>query len=392
MRALDASPPAGTSRPLLPGGLGPAECRIPDPMEAGPRPPSACFKGVVQMKEVVLGFAGCGRMGQIAHIANYTSIQKVRLKGLFDLKREQARLVARRYGIERVYDSLEELVADPEIEAIVCTLPWEQNVHVAVRCLEAGKHVVTEKPLAGWRRDGETIVQAAKRAGRHACVGYMKCFDAGVEKAREAVRAWAEPPAFVRVHFGGGDWVAGNDELIHTGERPHGMAPGHQAPPDLSPEQQQAFLFYVNQHVHHLGLVRYLLGTELELKEVLRHGPSHVVVFTAGPTLVTMEYSPLAAEWWEESTRLQWKDGYVDIVTPPPLLRNVPANVRVYRHRGAGGSEFWEPSVPASWAFRRAAEHFVRVVRGEEQPRVPAEHALRDVIHCEEMARMGRWL
>lgn len=338
----------------------------------------------------MLGFVGCGYMGQIAHIANYAALPGVRLKGLTDLKSEQARRVAERYGIERVYASVDELAADPEIEGVVCTLFWDQNVRVGVTCLQAGKHVVTEKPLAGWRRDGEQIVQAAERSGKQACVGYMKCFDAGVERAREAVQTWGQPPELVRVHFGGGDWICNAGAPIRTDEQVSAHVPGHSAPPAFSPEQRDRFHFYVNQHVHHLGLLRFLLGQELELKEVVRHGRAHVALFTAGPTLVSLEQTPLAAEWWEESTRLHWGDGYVEVHTPPPLLRNVPASVRVYRHHKEGGGEFREPSTPASWAFQREAEHFVRVVRGEEAPRVPAAHALRDVIHCEEMATATR--
>lgn len=337
------------------------------------------------MRPVTLGFVGCGFMGQIAHIANYAELAGVRLKGVTDLKPRQAERVAQHYGIERVYPDVEALIADSEIDAVVCTLFWSENARVAVRCLQAGKHVATEKPLAGWRQDGAQIVAAAQAAGRHACVGYMKCFDAGVEAARQVVQAWGRPPSLVRVHFGGGDWICNAGRPILTDERPTPSETGHAAPPHFNAAQREAFHFFVNQHVHHLGLLRFLLGQELTLHDVVRHGNSHCARFTAGETLITLEHTPLSAEWWEESTRLHWPDGYVEIFTPPPLLRNVPAKVRVYRHGDRGGN-FSEPSPPASWAFAREAEHFVRVVRGEEAPRVPAEHALRDVIHCEEMA------
>lgn len=335
---------------------------------------------------VVLGFVGCGFMGQLAHLANYAALPGVRLKGLTDLKLAQARLVAARYGVEHVYESVDALVDDPEIQGVVCTLGWAQNAGVAVRCLDAGKHIVTEKPLAGWRRDGEAIVAAAARAGKHACVGYMKVFDAGVERAREAVDSFGEAPSLVRVHFGGGDWIGNAGTPIRTDELVGTLPPGHVAPPEFSAERAGLFRFFVNQHVHHLGMLRFLLGRELTLQQVVRHGKSHVAMFTAGPTLVTIEHALLAAEWWEESTRLHWPNGYIECTTPPPLLRNVPARVRVYRHRDSGGGDFAEPSVPASWAFQRAAAHFVQVVRGAATPRVPADLALRDVVHCEEMA------
>ncbi|HET7559341.1 MAG TPA: Gfo/Idh/MocA family oxidoreductase [Limnochordia bacterium] len=341
------------------------------------------------MKDVVLGFVGCGFMGQVAHIANYAELSGVRLKGLTDLKPEQARRVAARYGIEQVYPSVEALVADPEIDAVVCTLFWSENRKVATACLAAGKHIATEKPLAGDRADGAAIVAAARAAGKHACVGYMKCFDAGVEQAKALVDDWGKPPAMVRVHFGGGDWTAGIGRPITTDEKPDIPSPGHSAPPHFDAARREAFHFFVNQHVHHLGVLRYLLGRELQLHDLVRQGRSHLATFTAGETLVTLEHTPLAAEWWEESFRLHWDNGTVEIDTPPPLLRNVPAKVRAYRH-AAGGGRFTEPSAPASWAFKREAEHFVRVVCGDEAPRVPAEHALNDVVHCEEMALRAR--
>lgn len=344
------------------------------------------------MQEVVLGFVGSGRMGQIAHIANYAAIPGVRMRGIFDIKPEQAALVAAKYGIERVYSSLDELAADPDISAVVCTLPSHQNRNVAVPLLAAGKHVVTEKPLAGCPEDAEAIVAAAKLAGRHATVGYMKCFDAGVEYARNVIANWGAPPELVHLHFGGGDWVCNAGLSVRTQEETKGLERGRMVPADLPADAHDFYRFCANQHVHHLGLLRFLLSEELELDSLARKGRSHSALFTAGNnTLVSMEHSPLKAEWWEEYVKLFWPDGYVVVETPPPLLRNVPARVRVYRHHDVGG-DFSEPSLPASWAFQRAAEHFVRVVQGEEAPRVPAEYGLRDVKHCEVMARAARWV
>ena len=168
-------------------------------------------------RPVTLGFVGCGRMGQMAHIANYAELAGpgVRLKAVTDLKRHQAEAVAARYGIEGVCDSIDEICADDEIDGVVCIMFWALQVEPAIRLLEAGKHVIVEKPLAGSAAAGRRMVDAAARAGRHLVCGYMKCHDSGVQWARRRV---AERGRAHQAHlfFAGGDLWANLGDPIQT--------------------------------------------------------------------------------------------------------------------------------------------------------------------------------
>jgi predicted dehydrogenase len=77
--------------------------------------------------------------------------------------RSRAEAAAAKLGIPRVYGSYEELLADPQVEAIYNPLPNHLHVPWSIRALEAGKHVLCEKPIALSAAEGEQLVAAARR-------------------------------------------------------------------------------------------------------------------------------------------------------------------------------------------------------------------------------------
>src|SRR5438552_1631850 len=83
--------------------------------------------------------------------------------------RDQARAeeYARKLGIERAYGSYEALLDDPDIEAVYISLPNTLHCEWSIRAVEAGKHVLCEKPMSRHPEEVETAFDAAERAGRH---------------------------------------------------------------------------------------------------------------------------------------------------------------------------------------------------------------------------------
>ena len=101
--------------------------------------------------------------------------------------RGRAEAYARENGIERGYGSYEELLTDPEIDAVYISLPNSLHVEWSIRALEAGKHVLCEKPFDRRPEEVERAFDAADRAGRILMEAFMYRHNPQTAKVRELV-------------------------------------------------------------------------------------------------------------------------------------------------------------------------------------------------------------
>ena len=84
---------------------------------------------------------------------------------------------AERCGVPRTYTDWRGLIADPEVELVHIVTPPDKHAEMAIAALEAGKHVLVEKPLAVSNEEARAILQAAERAGRVAGINYVMRYD-----------------------------------------------------------------------------------------------------------------------------------------------------------------------------------------------------------------------
>lgn len=96
----------------------------------------------------ILGTATIAREAVIPAMRKSPYDQRLELTAIASRSLERAQLVAESHGIERAYGSYDALLADPEIDAVYIPLPNHLHVPLSIRALEAGKHVLCEKPLA----------------------------------------------------------------------------------------------------------------------------------------------------------------------------------------------------------------------------------------------------
>ena len=137
-----------------------------------------------------VGIAGCGKIAQVRHLPEYQDRPDVTIRGLFDLNQERAKALAEQYKA-RAYASYEELLADPEIDAVsICTANIA-HAEMAIAALRAGKHVLCEKPMATTLEDCERMVKAAKESGKVLMIGQNQRLAAAHVKAKELLEAGA---------------------------------------------------------------------------------------------------------------------------------------------------------------------------------------------------------
>jgi predicted dehydrogenase len=102
-----------------------------------------------------------------------------------------AKRVAGQLGIPRAYGSYEDLLADPAIEAIYNPLPNHLHVPWTIRALEAGKHVLCEKPIALYAAEADQLIAARDRSGKLVAEAFMVRHNPQWQRAREIARSGA---------------------------------------------------------------------------------------------------------------------------------------------------------------------------------------------------------
>jgi predicted dehydrogenase len=344
-------------------------------------------------RKLNIGMIGAGFIGQLAHLMNYVEIQGCRILGLAEFRPELRRRVAERYGIPRVYATHRDLLQDTDIEAVVVVTPRPYTAPVVLDCLEAGKHVLSEKPMAGTSEQGERLVECARMRKLHYAVGHMKRYDEGVQTAKrllDEVRASGAlgPVLFARAHCYMGDSYCRADGHVVTDEKANYSDAGWPTAPIWLPvEWHKSYAAFVNTYSHNTNLLRYLFSETPRVEYAHLSGPvGQVAVLDFGSFVATLETGRASNRGWDEVTEVYFADGRLTIRTPPALLKNVPATVELYK---AGGvQEIVTPQCNWTWSFRRQAEAFVRdIMEGKESLNAGAD-ALEDLRLIEEMWRV----
>ena len=117
-------------------------------------------------KNLRIGLVGVGAAAQINHIPALKRMEGVEITALCDRDPEKAARVAQKFGIPRAHQRFDDLLADEEIDAVDLCTPNYLHSPMATAALEAGKHVLCERPLARSADEAAAMIKAAKKADR----------------------------------------------------------------------------------------------------------------------------------------------------------------------------------------------------------------------------------
>jgi predicted dehydrogenase len=128
-------------------------------------------------KKVRVGFIGCGGIAHQKHLPGMEQekVNGVELAAFCDLIPERAEQAAKQYGDAgaKVYTDYRELLADPTIDAVHVLTPNVAHCEITCAALEAGKHVLCEKPMAATKEDAAKMLAARDRSGKMLTIGYQ---------------------------------------------------------------------------------------------------------------------------------------------------------------------------------------------------------------------------
>ena len=150
-----------------------------------------------------VGIIGAGGMGT-RHVLNlHRAVGTAQVTAVYDLDQDRARQVAGMCGHAPVFDDSERLINDPHVDAVVIAAPDDTHARLTLTCLQVGKPVLSEKPLATTVEDAVRVLEAEVALGqRLASVGYMRRFDPQHMAVKTAVAdgALGRPLLFKGVH------------------------------------------------------------------------------------------------------------------------------------------------------------------------------------------------
>lgn len=140
------------------------------------------------MKTIGIGVAGCGAIARLRHIPEYMENTAAKLVGVFDAVPARSRELAEQYKV-RAYETFEEMLADPEIEAVSICTANRFHAEMTIAALKAGKHVLCEKPMATSVEDAEAMIQTARDNGRILMVGHNQRLNPMHIRAKQLLRS-----------------------------------------------------------------------------------------------------------------------------------------------------------------------------------------------------------
>jgi predicted dehydrogenase len=140
------------------------------------------------------GSAGCLQVGVVGYgywgpnvARNFEETPGARVVAVSDLRPERLAPVRSRFPHAGVTTDFRELLADPEVDAVVIATPVSTHYSLALAALQAGKHVLVEKPLASSSQQARELIETAERLGRTLMVDHTFVYTGAVQKIKELV-------------------------------------------------------------------------------------------------------------------------------------------------------------------------------------------------------------
>ncbi|HTW11745.1 MAG TPA: Gfo/Idh/MocA family oxidoreductase [Solirubrobacteraceae bacterium] len=144
--------------------------------------------GVPDQRELRIGVLGAGQIAQAAHFIACRKAAGVELYAICDAAEALLDRMVLVHQPTRSFVDYDEMLADANVEAVIVAVADQFHVPLAIRALEAGKHVLVEKPMATTVEEAEALAAAAQRHQRVVLVGHEKRHDPGIAFAHDFIQ------------------------------------------------------------------------------------------------------------------------------------------------------------------------------------------------------------
>ncbi|MGA2814416.1 MAG: Gfo/Idh/MocA family oxidoreductase [Candidatus Acidiferrum sp.] len=323
-----------------------------------------------KVKWGVLGVASIARRKVIPGMqqGEYSEIAAIASRDL-----ARAEEAAAKFGIAKAYGSYEALLADPEIEAVYNPLPNHLHLPWSVRAMEAGKHVLCEKPIGLNAAEARELLAARDRTGRKCGEAFMVRSHPQWLRARELVRSGKIGD--LRAIMASFSYFDRETSSIHND-----FAGGGGALLDIGcyPIHNSRFIFG-EEPTRVIGLVERDPEMKVDrLTSAILDYPSGQAIFTASTQLV-----------YHQSMEIFCTHGRIVFEIPYSAPLDKPTNIVIDEGRAGAGNSSTVETIAACNQYTMQGDAFSRAIREDGEVPVPVEDAIKNMAVIDAVFRSG---
>jgi predicted dehydrogenase len=123
------------------------------------------------MEKIKIGVIGLGGVAQLVHLPNLNKLPNVELSAVSEVNRNRLHIISDKFKIEQRYTNYQDLLEKSDVDAVIISTPTNLHKEIAIDCLQAGKDVLVEKPLARTYLEAKQVADIAKKTKRKLMVG-----------------------------------------------------------------------------------------------------------------------------------------------------------------------------------------------------------------------------
>ncbi len=190
---------------------------------------------------VRIGLVGTGRIGRVHTQTLVQRVPEADLQVVADVNMTSAKECAGLYGVPKVAESFEQILADKTIEAVVICSSTDTHAPFIIQAAQAGKHIFCEKPIAADLGNIDAALEVVKKVGVKLMLGFNRRFDSNHQRIKKAIQ----------------DGAIGTPHLLHIVSR-------DPAPPPIEYVKVSGGMFF-DMTIHDFDMARFLLGEVTEV-------------------------------------------------------------------------------------------------------------------------------
>lgn len=297
-------------------------------------------------------------------VRNLADAEDCEIGGVADLRAERRALAQRRYPGVRVVADADELIGDPTIDAILVATPLSGHYDLARRALEAGKHVLVEKPLAASADHARRLIDVAEAKRRVLMVDHTFTYTSAVEKIHEMVSTDSLGDLYyydsVRVNLG----LFQHDVNVIWDLAVHDLSIMDYVLPSKPHTVTATGMRHLGSHANIAYLTLFFDNSLIAHVHVNWLAPVKLRLTLIGGSRKMIVYDDV-----EPSEKLKVYDKGVTMEASEQTMHEMLVSYRM--------GDVWTPRLDVTEALQTEIRHFVRCIEGVETPRTDGHAGLR---------------